>query len=149
MKASGAAFANAEQGDASLKWFVFKKSPAIKLTVGQQWIVIDPVAAEVVAWRNGRKTPMGGVTPSLGMVGFFDTRNQKAQEYQLAGYKFDKDSANKCFIEFINSLKQENDSLSPLSFLRNKTCHVYSFSKEGSSYTTCITRLSLVLYLEI
>lgn len=33
----------------------------------------------------------------------------------------------------INSLKQENDSLSPLSFLRNKTCHVYSFSKEGSS----------------
>ncbi|MBQ7696352.1 MAG: hypothetical protein IJT50_14655 [Lentisphaeria bacterium] len=97
LKASGAAFENAKQGDASLNWFIFKKSPAIKLTLGQQWIVIDPVAAEVVAWHNGKKTPMGGVTPSLGMVGFFDTRNQKAQEYQLASYKFDKDAASVTF----------------------------------------------------
>ena len=97
LNSGNASFKGIQQGDVSLSWVIHKKSPAIRLGVGKQQIFIDPVSALVLTWRNGNKTPLGGPTTAIGELCFYDTANQKKQEYQLSGHKMGKDQLSASF----------------------------------------------------
>ncbi|MBE6385190.1 MAG: hypothetical protein E7048_05955 [Lentisphaerae bacterium] len=104
ISAGGASFKGVRQGDVSINWMIHKKSPAVTISVGQQQAIINPSAATVLTWRNGKKTPLGGPTTAIGEVCFYDVANQKPLEYQLVSHKLEKDSVR---IKFAASVAKD------------------------------------------
>lgn len=82
-----------KSGEAELKWRITKKRLTMELRHGEQFLLIDPASGEVVSWKNGTKTPVGGKSPMFGGLRFFDLRNQNTQNYAISDVDLKPDYA--------------------------------------------------------
>lgn len=91
-----------QEGPASLKWIQVRGGKiAAKLGLAEQFVIIDPLKAEMTAWRNGRRHPFGGPRASLGGVRFFSLSAQGEQEYQADGCSLEPNAASVSFIHTV------------------------------------------------
>lgn len=97
LKNGGSFMEPRQQGDASIRWVVSRNTPFIRLGLGEQYLLIDPAGALITTWKNGKKTPVGGLSTSLGEVCFNSPDNRKKQEYQTAGHELGADSVRVSF----------------------------------------------------
>lgn len=112
-----------QQGDASIRWVVNRNTPAIRLGMGEQYLLIDPAGAVIKSWKNGKKTPVGGLSTSLGEVCFNSADNRKKQEYQVTGHELGTDSVRVSFIHTVpkDAGFGEEDPLADLQIVKQIT----------------------------